>query len=239
MKKRFWSLIFLTVLLCDGILLLMNLGSYRIVTKPLLIIILMLMVLNSTQPGLPPLKAWLLAALGCSAVGEALSFFADQSRNHLMAAGGAYLLAHLCYGFCLNQLRMLKHIRFRVVALVPALTYYVCLIGLLWDNLGDMKIPVIIFGAAVSFMLAMALILARLKNRRTAAFVFGGTLLFITADSLLVLDRYYHPLAGAGVWLTAILGLAQLYLSLGVMNHIGPQAMPRKSAEAMRQELLN
>ncbi|RYY84423.1 MAG: lysoplasmalogenase, partial [Chitinophagaceae bacterium] len=119
--------------------------------------------------------------------------------------------------------------------------YYVCLVALLFEHLGDFLIPVLIYGAVISFMLAMALQLVRLKNRRSAGLLFGGALLFVASDSILALSKFYWKESSTPIALLIMItyGVAQLFLTLGILNHITPPRVAKKTPEALRQELLN
>lgn len=239
MKKLYWSLFYLAALLCDGVFIAMNDDGLRVFSKPVLMLLLIALVLNSTPHFSSKLKVLLLAALTASWIGDGLLL--RPGEGFFMAGIGAFLLAQVAYGIAFLHLRAQKGIRFRPLMLVPVLTYYVCLITLLYEHLGNLRAPVLVYGAVISFMLAMALQLVRLKNRRSAGLLFGGALLFVTSDSLLALTKFYWKETTTAQSL-AIMGtyaLAQLLLSLGLLNHITPPRAPRKSAEAMRQELLN
>jgi uncharacterized membrane protein YhhN len=241
MNRIYWILFFGAALITDGVFIYMNDESLRVFSKGAITIILMLMVRYTTARGRSPIKSLLITALTCSLWGDILLLFESRSPKFFLAGIGAFLLAQIAYSIALARLRVMKGIRFRPVALVPVLAYYVCLISLLWDHLGALRLPVLVYGAVISTMLAMALQLVRLKNRRSAALLFGGALLFITSDSLLALCRFYPTAAfnGAPLLIMATYGLAQLFLTLGLLNHSAPPPVKKKSEEAIRMELLN
>ncbi|TCZ73102.1 lysoplasmalogenase [Flaviaesturariibacter aridisoli] len=239
MKRLYWSLFFIAALLVDGVFIFMHDDGLRVFSKPLLTLLLIGMVLNNTPHFTTRLKVLLLAALAASWVGDVLLL--RSSEGYFIAGIAAFLLAQIAYAIAFIQLRQQKGLRFRPLMLVPVATYYVCLITLLYEHLGALRLPVLAYGAVISLMLAMALQLVRLKNRRSAGLLFGGALLFVASDSVLALTRFYwketstaHSLLIIGTY-----GVAQLLLSLGLLNHITPPRAPRKSAEALRQELLN
>ncbi|RYY41870.1 MAG: lysoplasmalogenase [Chitinophagaceae bacterium] len=239
MKTFYWSLFFLAALFCDAVFISMNDDKLRVFSKPLLVLLLIALVLNATPRYTAPLKTGLLVALVASWFGDVLLL--RPGTTFFIAGIAAFLVAQVAYGLSFNALRQQKGIRFRPLMLVPVLTYYVCLISLLFEHLGDFLIPVLVYGVVISFMLAMALQLVRLKNRRSAALLFGGALLFVTSDSILALSRFYWKQSSTPIELLIMLtyGLAQLFLCIGLLNHIAPPRTPKKSPEALRQELLN
>ncbi|RYZ21996.1 MAG: lysoplasmalogenase [Chitinophagaceae bacterium] len=239
MKRTYWILFFLIALVTDGVFIYMQDEGLRVFSKTALMLTLLLMVKYTTPKGGSRIRSLLFAALAASLAGDVLLLFESRSPNYFLGGIGAFLLAQLAYALAFNHLRRLKGIRFRPVALVPVVAYYVCLIALLWEHLGPLRLPVLVYGAVISAMLAMALQLARLKNRRSALLIFGGALLFIVSDSTLALNRFYEPLPGAGLLIMGTYGGAQLLITLGLLNHAAPPPVKQKSDEAMRMELLN
>ncbi|TCJ14152.1 lysoplasmalogenase [Flaviaesturariibacter flavus] len=239
MKKTYWILFYLIALVTDGVFIYMQDESLRVFSKTALMLTLLLMVKYTTPKGSSRIKSLLFTALAASLLGDVLLLFEVRSPDFFLGGIGAFLVAQLAYALAFNHLRVLKGIAFRLVALVPVVAYYVCLIALLWEHLGALRVPVLVYGAVISMMLAMALQLARLKNRRSALLIFGGALLFVVSDSTLALNRFYEPFRGAGLVVMGTYGFAQLLLTLGLLNHAAPPPVKRKSEEAMRMELLN
>jgi uncharacterized membrane protein YhhN len=239
MNRTYWILFYLAALITDGIFIYMHDEGLRVFSKCALMTTLILMVKYTAPKGRSAIKTLLNMALVFSLLGDMLLLFEVRSPNFFLAGIGAFLVAQVAYAIAFTKLRIAKGIRFRMIALIPVIAYYVCLVGLLWDHLGTLRIPVLVYGAVISTMLAMALQLARLKNRRTAALLFGGALLFVLSDSVLALNRFYQSFNGAGIIVMIAYGLAQLLLTLGLLNHAAPPPAPKKSEEAMRMELLN
>ncbi|GAB4093938.1 lysoplasmalogenase [Flaviaesturariibacter terrae] len=240
MKRLYWILFFLLALVTDCVFIYMNDDGLRVFSKPLLLLLLAAMVVSTTPRSGSYLKGLLLAALGASWLGDLLLL--RDSELFFLLGVGAFFLAQVGYALAFVQLRRQKNMRFRPLMLVPVVTYYICLIALLFDHLKPaLRVPVLVYGLGISAMLAMALQLVRLKNRRSAGLIFGGALLFIASDSVLALSKFYwkESSTGSGLVVMATYGLAQLFLSLGLLNHISTPRVVRKSPEAMRQELLN
>jgi uncharacterized membrane protein YhhN len=240
MRRFYWILAFTIALVCDSVFIYMNDDSLRVVSKPLLLVLVAGMVIACTQRVHTRLKTLLLVALAASWAGDVLLLGVPSS--YFMSGIGAFLIAQVAYGFCFLHLRRQKGIRFRPLMLVPVGTYYLCLITLLFEHLDvAFRIPVVIYGLGISFMLAMAIQLVRMKNRRSAGLIFGGALLFIASDSVLALTKFYwkETSTTSALFIMITYALAQLCLSLGLMNHISIPRSHKKSAEAIRQELLN
>ncbi|RYD86805.1 MAG: hypothetical protein EOP50_21805, partial [Sphingobacteriales bacterium] len=59
MKKLYWSLFFLAALLCDCVFIIMNDNDLRVFSKPVLVLLLIGMTVNST----PHLRTWIKSLL--------------------------------------------------------------------------------------------------------------------------------------------------------------------------------
>ncbi|RYY97262.1 MAG: lysoplasmalogenase [Chitinophagaceae bacterium] len=241
MKRTYWTLFFLAALAVDLVILYLGDLGLRPYSKSVLMPLLIGMVLHAGPRGASTLKILLVTALFFSWVGDALLLFEPEGPAFFMGGLGAFLLAQVAYSVALGTLRAKKGVRFRVAGLVPVLAFYVCLIGLLWDHLGELRVPVLVYGGVVSTMLAMAVQLVRLKNRRSAALLFGGALLFVASDSVLALQKFYWktPSPYYALIIMITYGLAQLLLTHGLLNHSAPAPVPQKSELARRMELLN
>lgn len=241
MKRTYWTLFYLAALAVDLLVLYLGDLGLRPYSKSALMPLLIGMTLHAGPPGASPLKVLLLSALFFSWAGDALLLFEPEAPGFFIAGLGAFLVAQVAYSIALGSLRVKKGVRFRPAGLVPVIAFYVCLIGLLWDHLGDLRVPVLVYGAVISTMLAMAVQLVRLKNRRSAALLFGGALLFVASDTVLALQKFYWKTATPHYALLIMItyGLAQLFLSLGLLNHSARTPVPQKSEQARRMELLN
>ncbi|GAA4321167.1 lysoplasmalogenase [Flaviaesturariibacter amylovorans] len=241
MKRTYWTLFYVAALAVDLVILYVGDVSLRPYSKSALMPLLMGMVLHAGPRGASALKVLLLAALFFSWAGDALLLFEPEGPEFFMAGLGAFLVAQVAYSVALGKLRIRKGVRFRLVGLVPVIAFYVCLIGLLWDHLGALRTPVLVYGAVISTMLAMAVQLVPLKNRKSAALLFGGALLFVASDTVLALQKFYWktPSPHYGLLIMSTYGLAQLFLTLGLLNHSAPVPVPQKSEQARRMELLN
>lgn len=159
-----------------------------------------------------PVSALFAAGLGMSAVGDVLMDLAP------MAAGlSAFLVAHLIY--LATFVRAIRREGARksgwtwaglalLGALVVAMPVY------LWADLGDMRIPVIVYTGAIAAM-AVSALWAPSRGLALPA----GAALFIVSDSLIAI-RAFKPenslpeiLFDPGIWVSYV--AAQILLTLG------------------------
>ena len=108
---------------------------------------------------------------------------------------GAFLVAHLAY----LKAYLSDCKRLALMPLMLALGVGAVLLGMLISSgLGPLRVPVIVYGTAISAMLWRAL--ARLGTdvpKRSALLAAGGALAFVFSDSVIGIDRFVAPFHAA------------------------------------------
>ncbi|MFY9307684.1 MAG: lysoplasmalogenase [Bacteroidia bacterium] len=190
-----------------------------IVFKPLIVISLLVYLFAS---GGHKEKAARLAVggLAFSCLGDVLLIF--QGRHGLFFIGGlvSFLIAHLLYiayyvrssGSMPEKTLKGKYIYFLVI-LIYGTTFYT----VLYNNLGDLRLPVAIYTAVLMGMNIFALNRYGRVNERSFIFVMTGALFFTLSDSLLALNKFLFPLPLAGLWIMITYSAAQYLITEGVV----------------------
>ena len=83
--------------------------------------------------------------------------FQDNSPDFFLFGLAAFLLAHIFYIIFFHQVRTREGIKGNPFLLIPVTVYYAGLIIWLSPYLGDMKLPVMVYGLVISFMLMLAM----------------------------------------------------------------------------------
>jgi len=130
------------------------------------------------------------------------------------------LIAHIFYIMFYENILRKDGIRKNYWWFLPVIIYYIALIYLLLPHLGDMKLPVRIYGIVISYMLIQALQTGRIKDMAAATLMIGGAVLFITSDSILAINKFYESFEFAGIAIMLTYGIAQLLLTLGAVKYI-------------------
>ena len=155
-------------------------------TKPFLMVSLVILYLVSTKKP----NFWLVSALFFSFWGDVFLLFKEEFFLFGLAS---FLVAHFLYikitaGF-------LKKIGFKKIVLV-SLPFVAILLGLLFlikDNLGEMLIPVIVYGFTICSFGAVALLNYLQEKSTENLWLFLGALIFIASDSMIAINRFYEP----------------------------------------------
>jgi uncharacterized membrane protein YhhN len=74
--------------------------------------------------------------------------------------------------------------------IIPVLLFGIVLIYVLYDDLGDMKLPVIIYAVVILTMLASAINRLGKVNRLSYYLVLSGAILFVLSDSAIAINKF-------------------------------------------------
>lgn len=223
MNKKIWVGLFFLALLSDLICVQLHFETLRFVTKPLIILFLINYFITSVQLVPSSLKWWVAGALGFSWLGDILLLFEDQSTQFFILGLSAFLVAHVCYIVFFNQIRKVEKMKGQLLLFLFVLVYYAALIQLLSPKLGDMKVPVWIYGAVICLMLWLALHLNKTYHSNSGLFIMVGALLFVLSDSALAINKFYQAFAGAGIVIMLTYGLAQWFITEGSIRWLHNQ----------------
>jgi uncharacterized membrane protein YhhN len=188
--------------------------------KPLIILALIGFFIQGTSLGSEGLKKWIVTALFFSWLGDVLLMFENRNSIFFLFGLSAFLVAHIFYIVFFHSVRMQEKVASRWWLLLIVVAYYAALIALLSPYLGDMKLPVRIYGIVISFMFLLALHMSFIRNKPAGRKMMTGALLFVVSDSVLAINKFYQPFVAAGVIIMLTYGLAQLLIVLGAIKYI-------------------
>jgi len=223
MKKAIWIILFASVLLIDLVAVYSNNESLRFITKPLLIPLLAIYLLLQTNSATTSLKIWVFLALFFSWVGDILLLFEERGPNFFLFGLSAFLVAQVFYIVFFHNIRMREYIRGNALLLLLVIVYYSILVSVLSPYLGNMKLPVRIYGVVLSFMLMLAMHTMLGKNKKAALWMMTGAVLFVVSDSLLAFNKFFAPFNNAGLIIMLTYGLAQLFITEGAVRYINSE----------------
>src|SRR6476620_3658372 len=220
MKKTIWIILFALVLLIDLVAVYLNNESLQFISKHLLMPLLAIYLLLQTSSATSGLKAWIFLALFFSWVGDILLLFDERGPNFFLFGLSAFLVAQVFYIVFFHNIRMREYIRGNALLLLLVIVYYSILVSVLSPYLGNMRLPVRIYGVVLSFMVMLAMHTMLGKNKKAALWMMMGAILFVTSDSLLASNKFFSSFNYAGLIIMLTYGLAQLFITEGAVKYI-------------------
>ena len=179
------KILFVIISLLDILGLLIHVALLELIAKPFIIISLMAIYLTSVKNK----NYWFLAALFFSFLGDV--FLLDNNDMFLFGIA-AFLITQLLYikiiiGYLNNSSKSQK-----LQAILPFAIYFILLIYLLIDNLGEYLIPVLVYGLTISVFGIVSLLNYIINKSQTSKLLLFGAFLFIASDSMIAFDRFYE-----------------------------------------------
>ncbi|MFI5132837.1 MAG: lysoplasmalogenase [Chitinophagales bacterium] len=220
MKKSYWIILFVIILAANLLGIYLDNEIMRFTTKPLLVIVLAGYFLTLTKIWQNNLKRWILAALLFSWVGDVLLLFEPRASIFFLLGLSAFLLAHIFYITLFHNIRLKENVKSNWLLLLVVVVYYAILITILSPYLGNMKLPVRIYGIFISFMFMLAMHMLFIKNKIAGRWMMLGALLFVASDSLLAINKFYQQFDSAAIIIMLTYGLAQFFITEGTIRYI-------------------
>ena len=130
-------------------------------------------------------------------LGLFFSFFGDVL---LLGSGELYfifglvffLIAHIFYIIMVFKILKNTNPKEFLIACIPFLILFFVLMNVLYEGLGTMRIPVIVYALTISFFGVVSLVLFLQTKTKTSLLLLIGVLIFITSDTVLALNLFYE-----------------------------------------------
>lgn len=220
MRKKYRIIVFIFILLADLTAIQLNYKIAEYVFKPLIVIWLLSYFILQTRNVKSDLKKWIITALLFSWLGDVLLMLQGDNSIFFLLGLSAFLLAHLFYILFFHFVRIRENVKSRWYLLLIVVIYYALLISILSPWLEEMKLPVRIYGIVISFMFMLAMHMLFIKNNKAGLLMMAGALLFVISDSVLAINKFYHPFEMADLVVTTTYGFAQLLITEGAVRYI-------------------
>ena len=217
-RSSHFKWLFLGIVVLDIIVGSLGPKEYRMITKPLLLVSLLIyFAVNGKQLSKPTYMLMLLA-LGLSLSGDVLLLFDHGSANFFIYGLISFLLAHIAYSVLfLKKWNKKKTKNFIGTGLLLAV-YGGALFFYLKDSLGPLKLPVIVYILGILFMAMTAL--GRFAKVPSLSFVLvlAGALCFVASDSILAIDKFIFEVPAAHILIMGTYAAAQYLIVMGVLR---------------------
>lgn len=176
--------VYFVVSVLDIVAVAMHYPVMQAVFKPMIMLSLMAAYYFSVSK----INTWYLLALAFSFLGDVLL----MDKNNLFLPGiAAFLCTQLIYIFIIQKRLKKGNMKDLLIAIVPFMIFYGLLIAILQKNLGDFKIPVMVYGMAISIFGMSALLLHLQYRNFSSRILLLGAILFIVSDSMIALQKFH------------------------------------------------
>lgn len=191
-------------------------GIWHYLTKPaILFSLLVFFIKNSSHLGKRTRSA-MVCALLFSLLGDILLMFVKKSPLFFTGGLAAFLIAHILFIVVFLKKKSLKHPYYMFMALLGG--YALGLFYLIKTNLGDMMAPVVLYIIVILAMALSAFLRRKNTTRLSYTLVLLGAVFFLISDSILALNKFYKPLFYPQVSIMLTYGLAQFFITLGILK---------------------
>ncbi len=189
-------------------------------SKPLLMLLLAHLFVSEVAGPKSRLTFLILLALFFSWLGDVLLMFQERQSVFFLLGLSSFLIAHVVYVLFFHKIRIAETIMSRWWILLIVAAYYAGLIIWLSPYLGEMKLPVRVYGLVISFMLMMALHMLYIANNKAGRLFVAGAILFVVSDSILAINKFFTPVWWASAWIMITYGVAQLFIVMGAVKYL-------------------
>ncbi|HEX8289405.1 MAG TPA: lysoplasmalogenase [Pyrinomonadaceae bacterium] len=195
--------------------------ALQFVTKPSLMLILLVYFAVKSR-NLIGLKFLTVGGLAFSWFGDIILLLDKIHKNLFIFGLLAFLIAHLFYIFYFLRIRKYNQNKnsLKPIAIIAVTAYLTVFYALLFPHLGNLKIPVFIYGAIISLMLLASFHAFDFAKQNFGATCVSGAVLFVASDSLLAINRFVAPFAFASVFIMLTYGIGQFLITEGSLRNL-------------------
>jgi uncharacterized membrane protein YhhN len=187
--------------------------------KALIMPLLILIFMVNTRRENANVHWYIFSALLFSWAGDIVLEFTRKNENMFIIGLVCFLLAHVLYFivFCLTPGRSYTLMKLGFFIL-PVFLYGTGLLYYLYDDLGNMRIPVIVYSIVILTMLAGAI--SRIKKVSMISYylVLSGAVLFVLSDSLIAINKFSCPFKGASALIMSTYMTGQFLIVIGYLK---------------------
>jgi uncharacterized membrane protein YhhN len=216
-KTKLFAFVYLIVFLTQLYAEYLDSNVLRSISKPLIVLVLMVWIYLSTRL-LKPFHKNIFAGLVFAWIGDILLMLQPGKSSFFISGLVAFLLCHLCYisAFMLDyRLKPARKNPFILWAVIVFSVFCVVLFVYMRPHLGPMQNPVLIYAIIISVMAMMAVSRFGRVNLFSFEIIFYGAVLFLFSDSMLAYNKFVEPLSNAGLIIMASYMIAQFLIVLG------------------------
>jgi uncharacterized membrane protein YhhN len=189
------------------------------VAKSLIIPVLIILFAVNLIPPINRSQRVMFAGLFFSWAGDIILELAQRNGDLFIAGLGCFLLAHVMYltvFFITPGKNVILSKRFYL--LIPVIIYGTVLVYYLYNDLADMRLPVILYAIVILTMLAGAINRLEKVNKASYFLVLTGAILFVISDSAIAVNKFSHHFELSGIVIMSTYITAQYLIIIGYIK---------------------
>jgi uncharacterized membrane protein YhhN len=166
-----------------------------------------------------PFHRWVLAALFFSWLGDVLLELISYNEMFFILGLGSFLITQLLYsGIFFSTRGKFQFLRDKSVLVLVVLAYGLLMVYSLWGNLGEMRVPVVLYAVVITAMVMGALSRYHKVCDMSYQYVFFGAVIFFISDSLIAVNKFKMPINYANFLIMGTYLLGQYLIILGCIK---------------------
>jgi uncharacterized membrane protein YhhN len=151
--------------------------------------------------------------------GDIILEFSARNGDLFIAGLVCFLIAHIMYLTVFYSTRgrniiLRKHIYF----LIPVIVYGIGLVYYLFNDLADMRVPVILYAIVILTMLTGAICRLEKVNRASYFLVLTGAIFFVISDSAIAINKFTYHFEYSGQVVMSTYIIAQFFIVIGYIK---------------------
>jgi uncharacterized membrane protein YhhN len=189
------------------------------VVKALIIPVLMALFIVNLKLNLNRLNRLVFAGLLFSWAGDVILESSQKNGDLFIAGLLCFLLAHIMYftAFVITAGKSVITGK-RIFLLVPVILYGTGLVYYLYDDLSNMRLPVILYAIVILTMIVGAINRIDKVSRVSYFMVLAGAILFVISDSAIAINKFGHPFESSGIVVMSTYVIAQFLIITGYIR---------------------
>ncbi len=193
------------------------LDNLRLISKPLILLSLLCYFIFQAKSNRGTTFYLMAGALFFSLSGDVFLLFENHNSLYFTLGLASFLLAHLLFVWCfIRKWNNTKDRSFTLV-LIALSSYGMLLFYILQENLGTLKIPVILYIIGILAMVITAYRRKGIVAPSSFTLVFLGALFFVLSDSVLAIDKFLFEIPIANIIIMSTYATAQYLITKGVL----------------------
>jgi uncharacterized membrane protein YhhN len=192
------------------------------ISKVMIIPVLVILLLANLNLFENRSHGFMIAGLIFSWAGDVFLEFTKDNSNMFIIGLVCFLLAHVMY-FTVFIITPGENtiLTKRVYLLVPVIIYGAALVSYLYDGLGEMKLPVIIYAIVILTMLSGALDRKGRVNNKSYYLILAGAIIFVISDSTIAISKFSHQFKLSELVIMSSYIVAQYLIVRGYIYQFG------------------